>query len=210
MMSTIEAGPGPADLRHDAPGSPTIRRTPRVWWDRRRGGTGARARGERSPGRRPASERSGWSAGALRPTGSRPCRSARRSGVGWEVPRAHVPPRHRSSTSHRGVRGAGRPDPRRPAGRPGRPAACRARTPRDRGQAPRTRGDAAPTAARAMGPPRLTVRSLRPGRGSTEAQPAACCPSIRPKPPDGASSAREGAVLRAHRRAAGNPGSASV
>ena len=24
MMSTIEAGPGPADLRHDAPGSPAI------------------------------------------------------------------------------------------------------------------------------------------------------------------------------------------
>ena len=59
--------------------SPPTRRTPRAWWDRRRAGTGARARGERRAGRSRVAARSRWWAAARRPNGSRPCRSARRT-----------------------------------------------------------------------------------------------------------------------------------
>ena len=97
--------------------SPPTRRTPRAWSDRRRAGTGARARGEPRAGRPRAAARSRRSAAARRPTGSRPCRSVRRTGAGWGVRRAPRPPRRRSSSRRRGRRAGERPGPRRPAGR---------------------------------------------------------------------------------------------
>ncbi len=48
--------------------SPPTERTPRPWWDRRRAGIGARARGERCAGRPWVAPPSRWSAGARLPT----------------------------------------------------------------------------------------------------------------------------------------------
>ena len=175
-------------------GAPPTRRTPRAGRGRRRAGTDARARGERVGARSPVAARSRRRATAHRPSGSGPCRSARRTGVGSDRRRAPVPPRRTSSARRRGAPVGGPPCPPRPAGAGPRPEASLTRRPRDRAPRRRTHGAAGPRAGRARGPPRSSARSPRRAHGSRGGRHAACCPAGRPTPPAAESGDRAGVV----------------
>ena len=187
---------------------PPTERTPGVCRDRRRAGTGERARGGRPSDRRQVAARSRPSEAGHLPNGSAPYRWLPRIAASWGGRRARSLPRRNASSRRPEGRGGGRPGSPPCAAQHPRPAVARARTARGLGPPRHARCTAVPRAGRAKSPPRSTVRSPRHEHGSSGARLVARCPAGRPTPLAEANAVRVEAAHRANRHGAGTRGSA--